>query len=372
MGKGITSRILRIIVSLGAVAGIIAVCTRFPHVHVASAVLLLLLAILAIATRWSFTEAAIATGTGALLLDYFFLPPKGLGIATAEHWTVLFTFVGVALVGSHFAVRARERANQAIARERELERLYAFGQILRIEGSSGSIVAACLVSLVNIFEVRAAAFCDLCTGEVTRAGAEAPHISEDMMHSAAIRSDLFTEASSGTLFVPIRCAGEVAGTMAISAGDMTELTLRAIADRIEVKLEKIFAYEKLRKAEATLRNQELKTALLDSLAHEIKTPLSVITTSVSSLLSTNLDPVSRSELVAIISEEADRLNTAISEIFWRVRVEATKARIENAGPHAGSICRARSTSFSAFSRFPLLNSLCAASKRDQALAGTCN
>jgi two-component system sensor histidine kinase KdpD len=103
---------------------------------------------------------------------------------------------------------------------------------------------------------------------------------------------------------------------------MSRATFKAITDRIEVGLERVLAYEKLRRAEEIRRNQELKTALLDSLAHEIKTPLSVITASASSLQSKELGAASRDELTSIICLEADRLNASISEIFWTALVAA--------------------------------------------------
>jgi two-component system sensor histidine kinase KdpD len=108
--------------------------------------------------------------------------------------------------------------------------------------------------------------------------------------------------------------------------------LRAVADRIQDRLDQVYAYEKLRQTEEAKRNQELKTALLDSMVHEIKTPLSVVKTAVSSLLSRDSDATSRRELLTIINEEADRLNTVISEIFRTARVEAGTLQAGK-GPH---------------------------------------
>ncbi len=132
----IPSRILRLAVSLGAVAGIVAVCASIRHVHVATVVLVLLLAILVIANRWGFGEAAVATGLGALLLDYFFLPRRGLRIESTEYWVVFSTFLAVALVTSHLAARAKHQALVAAARSRELEKLYAFAQDLPMGAST--------------------------------------------------------------------------------------------------------------------------------------------------------------------------------------------------------------------------------------------
>ena len=305
------------------------------HVDATTVVLLLLVSVLAIALRLGLLEAVMASILGASLLDYFFLPAhtRGWGLDNPEDWLAFCTFLAVAIVTGQLAARVKRQKEEAVARQEELEKLYAFGHTMKIEGTSGSIVAGCVASLVDLFGVRAAAFCDLSTGDVTRAGAQASLISEDSLRAAAAgRCELFRESSSGTLFVPLCCAGEVVGTLVISAGDMSELTLRAVADRIEVGLEKVSAYEKLRRAEQTRRSQELKTALLDSLAHEIKTPLSVVTTCASSLQSQELDAASRDELTSIICEEADRLDTAISQVFWTARGEAGALQ-SGKGPH---------------------------------------
>jgi two-component system sensor histidine kinase KdpD len=316
------SRTLRVAVSLGLVAGIVAVCASVPHVHAASVVLLLLLTILIIANRWGFIEAAAATVVGAPLLGYFFLPKRGLGPTSPEFWVVCLTFLGVALLASYLAAQIKRRTDEAVARRREIESLYALAQDLQREDSPSAIMSGFLDSLVRTFRVEAAAFYDLSTGEITRSGLNPSEISETLLLECTRRSDLFKHGVKETLCVPIHSGGRVVGSLAVCGGNVSELIFRAIADRIEAAVARVSAYEKLRQAEETQRNQELKTALLNSLVHEIKTPLSVIKTAVSSLLSTDSDAASRRELLTIIDEETDRLDASISEAFWTARVEA--------------------------------------------------
>ncbi len=317
----ISTRILRLLISLAILAGIGSVCASVSDVHTATVVLVLLLPTLAIAYCLGFWEAAAATGLSAAFLAYFFLPPAGWPIRSAQYWVVFFTFLAVALLTSYFAARGRRQKDEAVAGRRDLERLHAFGQDLQMEGQPASIVAASLSSLVDSFEVDAAAFYDSSTGEITRAGPKAPSVSADDLRATAGSSGLFRGKTSGSMFLPIRCRGQVIGSLAVD-GDMSEPTFRAVADRIESGLDKVYAQEEARHAEQAWRSQELKTAVLDSLVHEVKTPLSVIKTAVSSLLSTDSDPVSRRELLTIVNEEADRMDASISEVFWTARVEA--------------------------------------------------
>lgn len=318
----IPTRILRLAVSLGLMMGIVAVCASVPHLHVASLVLLFLLTISIIANRWGFIEGAAATALGAALLGYFFLPRRGLGPHFPEYWVVCATFLGVALLSTYLAAQIKRRTDEALARRREIESLYALGQDLQREASPSSIISIFLESLVRTFHVEAAAFYDRSTGETTRSGPEGGVIPEDLLRRCDRGSVLIKQNTRETLCAPLHSGGQIVGSLAAFGGNLSELIFSATVDRIEAALARISAYERLREAQETQRNQELKTALLNSLVHEIKTPLSVIKTAVTSLLSRDSDAASRRELLTIIDEEADRLDASISEAFWIARVEA--------------------------------------------------
>ena len=270
---------------------------------------------------------------GALLLDYFFLPPRGWHIESAEYWVVFFTrFLTVALVISHLAARAKRQAVEAPARHRELERLYAFAQDLPVDGSPESIVAAALDSLVRTFQVEAVAFYECGTAKVTRAGPKKSALPDDLLRDAVGHSDLFTEKTSGWLLFPMRSGGQPIGSLAVCGGSISEPAFRTIAERIQSRLQEVRAHEKLRQAEEIRKSQELKSAVLDSLIHEIKTPVSVLKTAVTSLMSRDSDISLRRELVNIINEETDYLDSSISEVFWAARADAGLLRPEK-NPH---------------------------------------
>jgi two-component system, OmpR family, sensor histidine kinase KdpD len=222
-------------------------------------------------------------------------------------------------------------AEDVAARHRELERLYAFGRDLPIEGDPGSAVAKSLDSLVRTFQIEAAAFYDQNTGEITRSGPMGSAISAEVLGHTVSQANVSHDKNTGLSIVTICCGGSQVGSLAVY-GNMSALTLRAIADRVEAGLEKVYAHERSRQAEDARKSQELKTALLDSLVHEIKTPLSVIKTAVSSLLSRDSDAAIRRELLTIANQEADRMDASISEAFWRERVEA-RALQSGKGPH---------------------------------------
>jgi two-component system sensor histidine kinase KdpD len=93
-----------------------------------------------------------------------------------------------------------------------------------------------------------------------------------------------------------------------------------------ITIEKARALEDASHAEAARQSEALKSALLDSLAHDIKTPLTSIKAAVTSLLGDSAD--AERELLTIINEEADRLNQLAAEVIAMARIEAGKLHLE--------------------------------------------
>ena len=322
-GVSIAMRVLRFAISAGVVGGIIGACVSLPHIHLASVVLMLLFAILLIATAWGLREAVFATILAAALLEYLLLPPqRSWQIGELEHWLVLVTFVAVSLITSYLAARVKRQRDEAVSRRREMEQLYTFGEDFPIEGKPSTVLAHSLDSMVRAFQLDSAAYYDCGTGEVARAGRNPGAIKPDLLAEAVGNPELVAEGIGGSFCIRIRSAEQVIGSLALRSRHISEPTVRAIAERIEVGLEKISAYEAQRQAEDTRKSEALKSAVLDSLVHEIKTPVSVIKTAASSLLSRDSDAGNRKELLTIIDEETDHLNDSISHAFWTARIEA--------------------------------------------------
>lgn len=106
-------------VSAGWIAAILAVCLQLPHVDHATVALLLIAATVGLAAVWGSTEALTGALIGGIGFDYFFLPPRGFGIARPEHWVALTVFVFVAAAIGQLAARSRE----LLAQRDSLQRL---------------------------------------------------------------------------------------------------------------------------------------------------------------------------------------------------------------------------------------------------------
>jgi len=116
------------------------------------------------------------------------------------------------------------------------------------------------------------------------------------------------------------------GSLGLVAPLPSAQMVRAIADLAAITVEKARAMEEASHTEAARQSELLKSALLDSLAHDIKTPLTSIKAAVTSLLGEAA--AADRELLTIINEEADRLNQLAAEVVAMARIEAGKLHLE--------------------------------------------
>ena len=159
--------------SASAVAAITLVYSRFVPVNPTTVALTYLVVILGIATAWGLREATVASLLAAFCFNVFVLPPIGqLTIADPQNWVALFAFLLTAIVTSQLSARARQRTIDAVARQTDLERLYALSRALLLhEDRAGrSVVAGIAHGIADTFGSAAVAVYDHRTGIVSRAG----------------------------------------------------------------------------------------------------------------------------------------------------------------------------------------------------------
>src|SRR6185369_10124864 len=115
-----------VVAGLSVVATTIVLKLLGDHVNAATVSLALLLNVLFIATRWGSWPALLASIVAMLCFNFFFLPPfKTFNIAATDNWIALVAFLVTAVTAGQLSARAKNRAEEAELRKREIERLYA-------------------------------------------------------------------------------------------------------------------------------------------------------------------------------------------------------------------------------------------------------
>ena len=319
---------------VAAVCAVIAAMTflffRVVPVNGATAGFSYLLAILVIGTRWGLLEATVASLVAAVCLDLFFLPPVGtLAIADPGNWVALFAFLATALVASQLSNRARRRAQEAVARQLEMERLYALGRAILLSETAQAAAKQIAHQVARIFDCRAVALFDRASGETHHAGPEDLPGIEDKLQQAAVRGTFFWDARSQTTVTAIRLGGQPVGSLAICGASLPDTALQALANLVAIGLEVERARDTASRAEAARQSEELKSTLLDAIAHDLKTPLTSIKAAASGILSApGAKPEEQRELLTVVDEEADRLDKLVTEALRMARIEAAKFQLD--------------------------------------------
>jgi two-component system sensor histidine kinase KdpD len=263
--------------------------------------------------------------------NYWFLPPVGtLTIQDPQNWVALLAFLVTAVTASQLSAHARRRAAEAEAGRLEIERLYALVQAMMLSGNARKTIREFVHKVVQVFGCGAAAFYYRPTDEISRSGAESDPVSDHDLRVAAELEDVSIDAQRLLATAPVRLGGRPLGSMALIGPLPSEQSVRAIVNLMAITIEKARALEDAGHAEAARQSEVLKSALLDSLAHDIKTPLTSIKAAVTSLLASNSGGAAgaESELLTIIDEEADRLNQLAAEVIEMARIEAGKLHLE--------------------------------------------
>jgi two-component system sensor histidine kinase KdpD len=317
-------RVIQVVVTLAIVFGITVFYLRVFPVNQTTVALSFLLAILAVSVFWGFAVAAFMSVAAMLAFNYFFLPPIGtFTIADPQNWMALFAFLATALITSRLATRVRHEADIAEQRRREVERLYAFSQRMLVSGNVIQLLNAIPNHIVETFEVGAAALYLDSKQKFYRSGAGASHFNDEELKMAMVRGEPLRDANRSLSFIPVRMGARPIGSLAISGRLLSAETLEALSSMIAIAFERARAVEDLGKAEAAREGEQLKSALLDSVTHDFRTPLTSIKVSVTSLLSTSEGHDQKPhELLTIIDEECDRLNQLVGDAAEMARLDA--------------------------------------------------
>ncbi|HEV2304388.1 MAG TPA: DUF4118 domain-containing protein [Candidatus Acidoferrales bacterium] len=327
----IQRRAFRFVTVLIIVAGITAFFRGFlPEVNETTVALSFLMAILAVSAVWGMAVSALMSVAAMLAFNYFFLPPVGtFTIADPQNWIALFAFLATAVVGSQLSGRMRREADAANQRRKEIERLYVFSQKLLGEGNVIQLLNAIPNHMAESFEAGAASLFLADKNKFYRSGRGAPQLDEEKMKSAFSKDEPSIDLQGSFCFAPIRLGLRPIGSFGVSGTLLSRQTLEAAGTLIGIAIERARAVEQLSKTEADRQGERLKSALLDSITHDFRTPLTSIKASATSLLSSeDQGAQQRHELLSVIDEECDRLNHLVEEATEIARLESGEVELE--------------------------------------------
>jgi two-component system sensor histidine kinase KdpD len=277
---------------------------------------------------------------GVLAFDFFLVPPYlTLAISDTQY---LVTFAGlfiVSLVVSTLTARVREQADAAIQREAHTSALYSLGRDLTSAADLRHVAEIIISHISQVFGRGAAIF--LPEEEQLRLFANTPDYHPDPndlgVASWAYEHDRPAGLGTDTLPAaslrcqPLKTARGLVGVLGIRPKEPGRLltpeqrqTLDSFAHQAALAIERASLAEQARQTELLQATEKLQTSLLNSISHDLRTPLVSITGALSSLRekTLNLDESARDSLIETANEEAGRLNRLVGNLLNMTRIEA--------------------------------------------------
>jgi two-component system sensor histidine kinase KdpD len=322
---------LRLLLSIGGVAVVTFGAYRVIPGNPTTVGFAYLLVVLVIASTWGFVEACAASIAATLAYNFFFLPPVGMfTIADPQNWVALISFLATSLIASRLSDQAKHQATDALARQQDIERLYTFSRAILLIGTSPPFPKQLAQKFAEIFGLSAVVLYDRRSGEFFRAGPADFDGLEDQLNDAALNGTSFADPQRQLVITAVRLGSEPIASLAIQGAPMPDSVLQGVANLVAIGLERSRAQDLAHQVEAARQSEELRTTLIDAMAHEFKTPLTSIKAATTSLLANPDQSASdRTELLRIADEEAGRLQGLIDNAVEMARLDTARIEIRS-------------------------------------------
>ena len=333
MPAGAKEAVRTVVVHIASVIAIVAAITWTGYgwlpVNETTAGFAYLLAILFIAARWGLAESLTASIAAVLAYNFFFLPPIGkLTIADPQNWVALFAFLATAITASHFSRQAKMRTIEATNRQKEMETLYAFSRSILLIQPSQPVAKQLAMQIAQTFGASAVALYDRESGQIYRSGPEDFPDPGEQLQKTAMEGTFFRDDAARGVITSVRLGAQPIGGLGLRGVELSDSALQGLANLVAIGLERSRAHATTSRAEAARQSDELKSTLLDALAHEFKTPLTSIRAASTALLASDgIDAEQRRELLSVVDEEADRLSILVTEAIQMARIEAGRVHL---------------------------------------------
>jgi two-component system sensor histidine kinase KdpD len=322
-----------------------------PLLGIENVDLVFLTAVVAVAVRYGLWPSLLATVASSLCYNFFFLPPiYTFTITDPTNVGAFVFFTIVAVVVSHFAARGRTRTVAAHERVRTVELLYAFSRKLAGVGTLDDVLWASAYQTALMLKVRVV----LLLPENGSIAVKVGYPPEDTLDDADIAAAKWawennrpagrgsdTLPGAKRLFLPMRTGRGAIGVIGIDSDKPGPLLtpdqrrlLDALIDQAALAIERVYLVEDVDRAKRTIETDRLRSALLTSISHDLKTPLAAVLAAAGTFrdLGTALTDTEKAELLATIIDESERLNRFIANLLDMTKLEAG-AIVPNAALH---------------------------------------
>lgn len=322
-----------------------------PYFGIENVDLVLLTAVVTVAVRYGLWPSLLATVAASLCYNFFFMPPLyTFTIADPTNIAAFVLFMAVAMIVSNVAARVRTQADTAIGRIRTTEQLYAFSRKLAGTGTLDDVLWATAYQTALMLKVRVVLLLPEEGLLIVKSGYP-PEDELDQADLAAANWAWSNDRPAGRgsdtlpgakrLFLPMRTGRGPIGVIGIDndrtgpllTPDQRRL-LDALVDQGALAIERVLLVEDMDRVKRTVESERLRSALLTSISHDLKTPLASVLGAASTMrdLAGALSDTEKRDLLATVIDESERLNRFIANLLDMTKLESG-AIVPNTGLH---------------------------------------
>ncbi|MDQ2810074.1 MAG: DUF4118 domain-containing protein [Chloroflexota bacterium] len=332
-----------------ALAGVTAALEPFKEsIGLLNIGLIFLVVVVGAATFGGLGPGLLASVLGFLLFDFLLIPPYlTLAIADLYNLLALVVFLGLAVLISSLIARAQAEAAQALRRATDLQRLYRLGQVVLTTTYPAALLPALAEQVIAIFAAEVGwILLPTETGADLQVAARAPAAARGLTPGEmALAQAVYQQgtavgetrrlagspsSSPPAMFVPLRADGAVLGLLGVATGagahgfgPAERAVLVTLAAQVATALEYLRLRDEANRVELLERTDQLKSALIHAVSHDLRTPLATIKTTVTSLLDPAMhwDAATQRLFLEGVDEECDRLTRLVSNLLDISRIE---------------------------------------------------
>ncbi len=342
---------------VGAVAAALGVGLLMdPFAGHETADLIFLLAVIGVSITQGLVPSIVASVLASLAYNFFFLPPVlTFTIVSPANIVSFVFFLVVALVVSSLAARVHAQVLTARNRARTTEALYSFSRKIAAAGTLDDLLWATAYQMASMLKLDVVVLLgkngqlDLRASyppedDIDEADFGAAKWANEMKRIAGRGSD--TLPGARRLFLPLIAGDNSLGVVGLTRAKPGPLLtpdgqrlLDALIDQAAVAIERFALVQDMEAAKFAAETERLRSALLASLSHDLKTPLASILGAVTSLRQFNdlYDTKARDELAATIEDEAERLSRFVANLLDMTRLDSGAVEIERTAVDLGEV-----------------------------------
>lgn len=304
-------------------------------------IMIYLVGVVVVSARYGRGPSAFAAVFSVLVFDFFFVPPRfSFAVSDTQYLITFMVMLGVALLIGTLTVRIQEQADAARQRERRTEDLYRMTQQLVTTRGLTGLCEASVRQLADVFHANVVLLSPADDGAVTvRAsldGTNTLHVTELAVAQWVLEHEQVAGAGTDTLpasaatYLPLVASRGCVGVVGLSAKNSGELLsprqrplLDAFLNQIALAIERDQLSEEARRSQVQAEAEALRSSLLSSVSHDLRTPLAIISGATVGLLDASAEnTATRVELANAIRHESERLNRLVGNLLDITRLES--------------------------------------------------